>query len=167
MCLTCLTSCSHVLRGCQFGHLPHCWSWNPLSIFCYNQLSLGERSRTSLKLTASLHLKMDGWNTILSYFGMAFFRGHVSFGECKFWCMLPSIIDFWPKDFLMEMDSHWRMDLKTVMTGFFLRQPNNQNVVSATEILVHSLKLTVRTWKWMVGIRIVSFWDGLVSGANC
>ena len=27
-----------------------------------------------------------------------------------------------------------------------------------------SLKLTVRTWKWMVGI-LVSFWDGLFSGA--
>ena len=26
------------------------------------------------------------------------------------------------------------------------------------------LKLTVRTWKWMVGI-LVSFWDGLFSGA--
>ena len=27
-----------------------------------------------------------------------------------------------------------------------------------------SLKLTVRTWKWMVG-KLVSFWDGLFSGA--
>ena len=31
---------------------------------------------------------------------------------------------------------------------------------------IPSLKLTVRTWKWMVGI-LVSFWDGLFSGANC
>ena len=30
--------------------------------------------------------------------------------------------------------------------------------------MVPSLKLTVRTWKWMVGI-LVSFWDGLFSGA--
>ena len=30
--------------------------------------------------------------------------------------------------------------------------------------VVPSLKLTVRTWKWMVGI-LVSFWEGLFSGA--
>ena len=29
-----------------------------------------------------------------------------------------------------------------------------------------SLKLTVRPWQWMVGI-LVSFWEALVSGANC
>ena len=32
--------------------------------------------------------------------------------------------------------------------------------------VIPSLKLTVRTWKWMVGI-LVSFWDGLFSGASC
>ncbi len=33
---------------------------------------------------------------------------------------------------------------------------------------VHSLKLTVRTWKWMVGIRSFPFGkEGLFSGANC
>ena len=36
----------------------------------------------SLKLTASLHLKMDGWNTIVSF--RAIFRGHVSFREGNF-----------------------------------------------------------------------------------
>ncbi len=29
---------------------------------------------------------------------------------------------------------------------------------------IHSLKLTARPWKWMVGI-LVSYWDGLFSGA--
>ena len=32
--------------------------------------------------------------------------------------------------------------------------------------VVPSLKLTVRTWKWMVGIRSFPFWDGLFSGAH-
>ena len=37
---------------------------------------------TSLKLTASLPLKMDGWNTIVSFWGPAYFQGQaVSFGE--------------------------------------------------------------------------------------
>ena len=31
---------------------------------------------------------------------------------------------------------------------------------------IPSLKLTNRAWKWMVGI-LVSFWEGLFSGANC
>ena len=34
-----------------------------------------------------------------------------------------------------------------------------------THIQIPSLKLTVRTWKWMVGI-LLSYWDGLFSGAN-
>ncbi len=36
----------------------------------------------SLKLTASLHLKMDGWNTSF-LLGLPIFRGYVSFGEGK------------------------------------------------------------------------------------
>ena len=39
-----------------------------------------------LKLTASLHLKMDGWNTIVSFWGPAYFQGQaVSFRECNRW----------------------------------------------------------------------------------
>ncbi len=37
----------------------------------------------SLKLTASLHLKMDGWNTSF-LLGWPIFRGYVSFRECMF-----------------------------------------------------------------------------------
>ena len=36
--------------------------------------------------------------------------------------------------------------------------------VKFTTFSLPSLKLTVRTWKWMVGI-LVSFWDGLFSDA--
>ena len=32
----------------------------------------------SLKLTASLHLKMDGWNTIVSFWGLAHFQGRTA-----------------------------------------------------------------------------------------
>ena len=47
--------------------------------------------------------------------------------------------------------------------------PHGQNlwgtwVSSSISPQVHSLKLTVRPWKWMVG-RCISFWDGLFSGA--
>ena len=31
--------------------------------------------------TNSLHLKIDGWNTDVSFWDDLFFRGHVSFGE--------------------------------------------------------------------------------------
>ena len=31
----------------------------------------------SLKLTASLHLKMDGWNRIVSFWGPAYFQGQL------------------------------------------------------------------------------------------
>ncbi len=38
----------------------------------------------SLKLTASLHLKMDGWKTILSFYVSAYFRWQTpSFRECN------------------------------------------------------------------------------------
>ena len=44
-------------------------------------------STRHLKLTASLHLKMDGWNTFSFPFGMAYFQGRtVSFRECKTAC---------------------------------------------------------------------------------
>ena len=48
-----------------------------------------------------------------------------------------------------------------IRSGFLL----GFDLFSGAELL-YSLKLTVRTWKWMVGI-LVSFWDGLFSGANC
>ena len=39
----------------------------------------------SLKLTASLHLKIDGWKTMRSFWDPAYFQGQtVSFRECKF-----------------------------------------------------------------------------------
>ena len=37
----------------------------------------------SLKLTASLHLKIDGWKTTF-VLGWPIFRGYVSFKECKY-----------------------------------------------------------------------------------
>lgn len=72
----------------------------------------------TLKVAASKHRKMDGWNRILSFWVPAYFHGRtVSHRECKFWWMLPSM-DFWPKDFLM--DWHWRNGFEdpTVLTGF-------------------------------------------------
>ena len=41
----------------------------------------------SLKLTASLPLKMDGWNICVSFWGPAYFQGRfaVSFRECNRW----------------------------------------------------------------------------------
>ena len=46
----------------------------------------------SLKLTAILHLKMDGWNRILSCWGgLAIFRSYVSFREAK-WLGSPPCI---------------------------------------------------------------------------
>ncbi len=56
--------------------------------------------------------------------------------------------------------------------GLFHRAQGTSCVVNSKESqqwpfssrLIPSLKLTVRTWKWMVGV-LVSFWDGLFSGA--
>ena len=42
--------------------------------------------------------------------------------------------------------------------------PSKKYQFFVTFLGIHSLKLTVRTWKWMVG-RWISFWDGLFSGA--
>ena len=47
----------------------------------------------------------------------------------------------------------------------FARKPKGRQRQAEKEV-VSSLKRTVRTWKWMVGI-LLSFWDGLFSGANC
>ena len=45
------------------------------------------------------------------------------------------------------------------------KSPSTQNCqVLGGFVKIHSLKLTARTWKWMIG-RLVSFWDGLFSGA--
>ena len=45
----------------------------------------------TLPETNSLHLKMDGWNTIISFWGPAYFQGRfVSFRErkCDTWCFV-------------------------------------------------------------------------------
>ena len=44
-------------------------------------------SLLSLKLTAGLHLKMDGWNTSFPW-GWPIFRGYVSCRECRRWHFL-------------------------------------------------------------------------------
>ena len=44
-----------------------------------------QRVLATLLETNELHLKMDGWNTMVSYWVSAYFQGRtVSFRECKF-----------------------------------------------------------------------------------
>ncbi len=64
-----------------------------------------ERKTPSLKLTASLHLKMDGWNTFSFPFGISpYFQGRtVSFRECSFQQKNNSF--FWGEFFMFLLES--------------------------------------------------------------
>ena len=57
----------------------------------------------------------------------------------------------------------YRLNFAGCAWDFFL---GDSPIKTECRFKVPSLKLTVRTWKWMIGI-LVSFWDCLFSGANC
>ncbi len=47
----------------------------PLKVGKKHEMNTWDDAIPSLKLTASLHLNMDGWNTIVSFWGPAYFQG--------------------------------------------------------------------------------------------
>ena len=70
-----------------------------------------------------------------------------------------------PKKFSGRPDSIFENTANTAMlpVNCWKKTQNEKNIPSQ-KVTLPSLKLTVRPWKWMVGI-LLSFWEGLFSGA--
>ena len=73
----------------------------------------------SLKLTASLHLKMDDWKTIF-LLGRPIFKGYVSFreGKCffgrgKYHFLISVVCNCFFVDVTESLGSFWRHDMET------------------------------------------------------
>ena len=68
------------------------WSWNNSCLVIYSIIPWSIYQNNgwwicSLPETNISPLKMDGWNTIVSFWGPAYFQGRtVSFSECISWC---------------------------------------------------------------------------------
>ena len=69
--------------GAVFDNLYMAWHPNgphPLALknsYPFDMWKSSEKVPGTLKLTVSLHLKMDGWNTIVSFWGPAYFQGRL------------------------------------------------------------------------------------------
>ena len=58
----------------------------------------------------------------------------------------------------------WKISVKLRIFPNF-RGEQKRTLKPPPNIYLPSLKLTARTWKWMVGIQLFPFWEGNLSGA--
>ena len=122
----------------------------------------------SLKLTASLPLKMDGWK-MKSPFGMAYLEGLCKFREGISYAISGHSIFFRYVWLMFEWftPTTWYMiwvgSDSWPTRGGIVSEPTSvrlllyripKSTVLCDGKYLASLKLTVRTWKWMVGILV-------------